>query len=154
VDTPGTNAVVLEHERLTQRIVPRADIVIFLTRLVLLNLLPCVLALYLRKQCKFGYRTASIVTVVTGVLRDMYTVRMLRTDCNAVIAMIHAHTHWLVAALCAFTNTTALIGHLVKVSVFFLKRSALGEKRFNTLVYKSYKYYCYNCQCSYCYCQY
>lgn len=31
VDTPGTNAVILRHERLTQRIVPRADIVIFLT---------------------------------------------------------------------------------------------------------------------------
>jgi hypothetical protein len=31
VDTPGTNAIVARHEQLTQRIVPRADIVIFVT---------------------------------------------------------------------------------------------------------------------------
>src|SRR5918998_1136239 len=31
VDTPGTNAIVREHEALTQRFVPRADIVLFVT---------------------------------------------------------------------------------------------------------------------------
>ena len=31
VDTPGTNAVMREHEALTQRFVPRADLVLFLT---------------------------------------------------------------------------------------------------------------------------
>ena len=31
VDTPGTNAIVLAHEALTKRIVPRADLVLFLT---------------------------------------------------------------------------------------------------------------------------
>lgn len=31
VDTPGTNAIVLEHGELTKRIIPRADLVIFLT---------------------------------------------------------------------------------------------------------------------------
>lgn len=31
VDTPGTNAVVTEHEKLTRRIVPRADLVLFVT---------------------------------------------------------------------------------------------------------------------------
>src|ERR671914_972526 len=31
VDTPGTNAIIREHEALTQRFVPRADIVFFLT---------------------------------------------------------------------------------------------------------------------------
>ncbi|KAG5176423.1 P-loop containing nucleoside triphosphate hydrolase protein [Tribonema minus] len=31
VDTPGTNAVIVKHERLAQRIIPRADLVIFLT---------------------------------------------------------------------------------------------------------------------------
>lgn len=31
VDTPGTNAIVTRHEQLTQRIVPRSDLVVFLT---------------------------------------------------------------------------------------------------------------------------
>lgn len=31
VDTPGTNAIVLEHGELTKRIIPRADLVIFVT---------------------------------------------------------------------------------------------------------------------------
>jgi small GTP-binding protein len=31
VDTPGTNAIIREHEALTQRFVPRADIVLFVT---------------------------------------------------------------------------------------------------------------------------
>ena len=31
VDTPGTNAIIREHEALTQRFVPRADIVFFVT---------------------------------------------------------------------------------------------------------------------------
>jgi small GTP-binding protein len=31
VDTPGTNAIVREHEALTQRFVPRADLVLFIT---------------------------------------------------------------------------------------------------------------------------
>src|SRR5215211_3560768 len=31
VDTPGTNAIIREHEALTQRFVPRADLVLFLT---------------------------------------------------------------------------------------------------------------------------
>ena len=31
VDTPGTNAIVREHEALTQRFVPRADLVLFVT---------------------------------------------------------------------------------------------------------------------------
>mmetsp|Transcript_37303 Transcript_37303/g.64722 ORF Transcript_37303/g.64722 Transcript_37303/m.64722 type:complete len:581 (-) Transcript_37303:443-2185(-) len=31
VDTPGTNAVVLQHEKITQRIIPRADIILFVT---------------------------------------------------------------------------------------------------------------------------
>ncbi|KNC47149.1 dynamin family protein [Thecamonas trahens ATCC 50062] len=31
VDTPGTNAVIREHERITQHFVPRADLVLFLT---------------------------------------------------------------------------------------------------------------------------
>jgi small GTP-binding protein len=31
VDTPGTNAIIREHETLTQRFVPRADIVLFVT---------------------------------------------------------------------------------------------------------------------------
>ena len=31
VDTPGTNAIISRHEQLTQRIVPRADLVLFVT---------------------------------------------------------------------------------------------------------------------------
>ena len=31
IDTPGTNAIVAKHELLTQRIVPRADLVLFVT---------------------------------------------------------------------------------------------------------------------------
>ena len=31
VDTPGTNAIVREHERLTADFVPRADLVLFVT---------------------------------------------------------------------------------------------------------------------------
>src|SRR5215204_1496454 len=31
VDTPGTNAIIREHEALTQRFVPRADLVLFIT---------------------------------------------------------------------------------------------------------------------------
>lgn len=31
VDTPGTNAIVADHEHLTQQIIPRADLVLFVT---------------------------------------------------------------------------------------------------------------------------
>lgn len=31
VDTPGTNAIVSDHEHLTQQIIPRADLVLFVT---------------------------------------------------------------------------------------------------------------------------
>src|SRR3546814_361720 len=31
VDTPGTNAIISRHEELTQKIVPRSDLVVFLT---------------------------------------------------------------------------------------------------------------------------
>ena len=31
VDTPGTNAIIREHERLTTEFVPRADLVLFVT---------------------------------------------------------------------------------------------------------------------------
>lgn len=31
VDTPGTNAIVSEHEQLTQQIIPRADLILFVT---------------------------------------------------------------------------------------------------------------------------
>jgi predicted GTPase len=31
VDTPGTNAITQRHSQLTHRIVPRADVVLFLT---------------------------------------------------------------------------------------------------------------------------
>ncbi len=31
VDTPGTNAIIREHERLTTQFVPRADLVLFVT---------------------------------------------------------------------------------------------------------------------------
>ena len=31
VDTPGTNAIIREHERLTTDFVPRADLVLFVT---------------------------------------------------------------------------------------------------------------------------
>src|SRR3954454_4258261 len=31
VDTPGTNAIIREHEALTQKFVPRSDLVLFVT---------------------------------------------------------------------------------------------------------------------------
>lgn len=31
VDTPGTNAIVSDHEHLTQQIIPRADLILFVT---------------------------------------------------------------------------------------------------------------------------
>ncbi|MEZ4496060.1 MAG: dynamin family protein [Thermomicrobiales bacterium] len=31
VDTPGTNAIIREHEQLTRKFVPRADMVLFVT---------------------------------------------------------------------------------------------------------------------------
>ena len=31
IDTPGTNAIITKHEILTQKIVPRADLILFIT---------------------------------------------------------------------------------------------------------------------------
>jgi predicted GTPase len=31
VDTPGTNAIVSDHEHLTEQIIPRADLILFVT---------------------------------------------------------------------------------------------------------------------------
>ena len=36
VDTPGTNAIIREHEAITEEFVPRSDLVLFITSVTLI----------------------------------------------------------------------------------------------------------------------